>query len=242
MRRLEERERALAREWERKEKQKLAELEQRADESIARFEARAAEVIAEIELAREARKAAVEARRKAAQTARQWREEFAASVVSKEAAAPAGGVREGAMVRLRGVSRPARVRRLLGEGGIEVEAGYLKLQVPREDVIEVLPAEAAGGHQKPFRLEAGPRWNVVSREINVVGRRAEEACEQVDKFLDDAVLASVDRVRIVHGHGMGVLRKAIGELLARHPHVERFYPAPPGEGGTGATIAELRAV
>jgi DNA mismatch repair protein MutS2 len=82
---------------------------------------------------------------------------------------------------------------------------------------------------------------VSSREINVIGRRAEEACAEVDKFLDHAVLASVDRVRIVHGHGMGVLRKAIAELLAASPHVDKFYPASPSEGGTGATIAELRS-
>jgi len=242
LRRLEERERNLARDWERREKQKLAELERRASESIARFEARAAELIAEIEQAREARKAAAEARRKVAQAARQLREELTASVAAEPAPAPAAAVREGAVVRLRGVSRPARVRRLLGDGKIEVEAGYLKLQVAQEDVIELLPPEAAAERPKPFQLAAGPRWNVVAREINVIGRRAEEACEEVDKFLDTAVLASVDRVRIVHGHGMGVLKKAIGELLARHPHVERFYPAPPSEGGAGATIAELRPV
>ncbi|NWF83479.1 MAG: Smr/MutS family protein, partial [Bryobacteraceae bacterium] len=87
---------------------------------------------------------------------------------------------------------------------------------------------------------AGPRWNVTSREINVIGRRAEEALEAVDKFLDDAALASIARVRIVHGHGMGILKKAIAEFLAHHPHVEKSYPAPQSEGGSGATIAELK--
>jgi DNA mismatch repair protein MutS2 len=53
-------------------------------------------------------------------------------------------------------------------------------------------------------------------------------------------MASVDRVRIVHGHGMGILKKAIGELLTVNPHVEKFYPATPAEGGTGATIVELK--
>jgi len=47
-------------------------------------------------------------------------------------------------------------------------------------------------------------------------------------------------VRIVHGHGMGILRKAIGELLERNPHVAKFYAARPEEGGTGATIVELK--
>jgi len=62
----------------------------------------------------------------------------------------------------------------------------------------------------------------------------------VDKFLDSAVMASLSRVRIVHGHGMGVLKRAIASLLARHPHVERFQEAPPQEGGAGATIVELK--
>ena len=53
-------------------------------------------------------------------------------------------------------------------------------------------------------------------------------------------MATASRVRIVHGHGMGVLKKTIAELLSNHPHVAKFYPAPQQEGGAGATIVELR--
>jgi len=53
-------------------------------------------------------------------------------------------------------------------------------------------------------------------------------------------LAQVDRVRIVHGHGMGILKRAVAELLKESPHVAKFYLAPPEEGGTGATIAEMK--
>ena len=49
-----------------------------------------------------------------------------------------------------------------------------------------------------------------------------------------------ERARIVHGHGMGILRKTIWDLLARHPHVQKYYQAPQQEGGAGATIVELR--
>jgi DNA mismatch repair protein MutS2 len=90
------------------------------------------------------------------------------------------------------------------------------------------------------RFDAGPSWDVTYRELNVIGQRAEEAVEQVDKFIDSAALASVNRVRIIHGHGMGVLKKAVGELLGKSPHVSRFYPATQAEGGAGATIVELR--
>jgi DNA mismatch repair protein MutS2 len=241
LRRIEERERSLAKEWARRESVKLAELERRMDRSVEQFEARARAVITELERAREEKKAVAEARRKVARTAREFREEFEASVLGKPVEAAEARVSEGVMVRLRGVRQPARVRRMLGDGRIEVEAGYLKLQVASDDVLEVLPPEAAAATRpKTFEFEAGPRWNVISREINVIGRRAEEACGEVDKFLDNAVLASVDRVRIVHGHGMGILKRAIAELLANNPHVERFYPASQIEGGTGATIAELK--
>jgi DNA mismatch repair protein MutS2 len=50
----------------------------------------------------------------------------------------------------------------------------------------------------------------------------------------------VDRVRIVHGHGMGVLKRTVADFLASSPHVARYFAAPPSEGGSGATIAELR--
>ena len=74
----------------------------------------------------------------------------------------------------------------------------------------------------------------------MIGERAEEARDRVEKFLDDAVMATASRVRIVHGHGMGVLKKMVSELLSRNPHVERYYPATQAEGGAGATIAELK--
>ena len=75
----------------------------------------------------------------------------------------------------------------------------------------------------------------------MIGQRAEEARDNVDQFLGDrAVMATASRVRIVHGHGMGILRKVIAELLATNPHVGKFYPAPQGEGGTGATVVELK--
>jgi DNA mismatch repair protein MutS2 len=113
--------------------------------------------------------------------------------------------------------------------------------VPREDILEVVPAHAAASKlPKNVSLDQGPRWDVSYRELNLIGQRAEEATEQVDKFLDSAALASVNRVRIVHGHGMGILKKAVGELLTTNPHVSRFYPAPQSEGGSGATIVELR--
>ena len=82
--------------------------------------------------------------------------------------------------------------------------------------------------------------NPGEQEINVIGEHAEEAVDRVERFLDAAVMATAARVRIVHGHGMGILRRAIQDSLKLNPHVEKFYPASPHEGGTGATIVELK--
>ncbi len=89
-------------------------------------------------------------------------------------------------------------------------------------------------------FKPAPELAPVHQEINVIGQHAEEARDAVDEFLDHAVMATASRVRIVHGHGMGILRKVIQEMLAKHPHVARYYPAPQSEGGAGATIVELR--
>ena len=77
-------------------------------------------------------------------------------------------------------------------------------------------------------------------ELNVIGQTTDEAVDTVDKFLDEASLASLSQVRIIHGHGTGALRKAIAELLKDHPHVARFTAAPQDQGGSGATLVELQ--
>jgi DNA mismatch repair protein MutS2 len=77
-------------------------------------------------------------------------------------------------------------------------------------------------------------------ELNVIGQTTDEAVDAVDKFLDEASLASLAQVRIVHGHGTGALRRAIADMLKDHPHVARFKAAPQDQGGAGATLVELK--
>jgi DNA mismatch repair protein MutS2 len=239
---LEARERSLTQEFERRERAKLREVEQRCDAAIAQFEAQARETIDRIVEAGEQRKAAEQAVRRVSKTRREFQEQVQTAVLQNTVAAkPVAPIEEGSRVRLKGIREVARVRRKLSDDRLEVEAGLLKLQISRDDVEEVLGAEPEGTRlPKNVSFQQGPTWDVSYREINVIGQRAEEACELVDKFLDSASVASVDRVRIVHGHGMGILRKAIANLLSQNPHVEKFYAATPAEGGTGATIVELK--
>jgi DNA mismatch repair protein MutS2 len=241
--RLAAREKAVAEEWAKKESAKIKELERQCELVLERFEEQARETLGKIATGGGDKKTAAQAQRSVAKVKRELREEMESAVLSTRADAHEPlKIAEGARVRLKGVREPARVRRLIGVDRLEVEAGFMKMQVPRDDVLEVLPGEGEGS-KLPKNVTfkpAGPDAYVSMQEINVIGERAEAARDRVDKFLDSAVLASVNRVRIVHGHGMGILKKVIAELLGAHPSVEKFYPAPQSEGGAGATIAELK--
>jgi DNA mismatch repair protein MutS2 len=228
-----------------RETQRQREWSRKSESIVADFEARAQMMMQQLSKTAEQRKAIEQAQRLVSKTRREFREEAAevmapATPAAKIAdAAPA--IQEGSRVRLKDVREVATVRRILKNGLLEVEAGFLKMQVPPEDVAEVVTGKADDRRPlKNVRVETGPRWDTSYRELNIIGHRAEEAIDEVDKFLDSAALASVNRVRIVHGHGMGILKKAVGDLLGKNPHVSRFYPATQAEGGTGATIVELR--
>jgi DNA mismatch repair protein MutS2 len=237
------REQALAKEWEQRERAKFKEMDERLQSAIAQFETEGRQTIDKILSSGEQRKAAEQAERRVAKTRREFEERARETVLGERPpAAAVVKIEEGSRVRLKGVREPARVRRKLSGGLLEVEAGLMRMQVSTDDVEEVLPVTPEGARlPKNVSYEpAGPRWDVSYREINVIGQRAEEARDLVDKFLDSAAMASVDRVRIVHGHGMGILRKVIAEMLTTNPHVEKFYPASPAEGGTGATVVELK--
>jgi DNA mismatch repair protein MutS2 len=241
------REQSVAREWSQKESAKLKELERRCDLVLDKFETQAREVIENIGRDTGQKKASGQPLRQVAKAKRELREEIESTVLSTRDDARQGELErerpkivEGARVRLKGVSQPARVLRVLGEV-IEVEAGLMRMKVGRDDVLEVVPQ---GGETRklPANVSFQPaeQWYPATREINLIGRRAEEACQEVEKFLDNAVVASVSRIRIIHGHGMGILRRAVAELLANNSNVEKFYPASQDEGGTGATIVELK--
>jgi DNA mismatch repair protein MutS2 len=239
------REQSLEKEWEKKGAAKLRDLEQRFADLARDFEESAKRTIEEITRNVEQRKASENALRKIAKTRREFLDQAGEVTHEEKPSGPSSPKRlrieEGVRVRLKGIRQPARVRRKIGDDLLEVEAGFMKMQVSVDDVEEVLPPDAAAPRlPRNVSFEQGPRWDVSYREINIIGKRAEEASEEVDKFLDSAALAQVNRIRIVHGHGMGVLKRAVADLLSRNPHVAKFYAAAQSEGGAGATIVELK--
>jgi DNA mismatch repair protein MutS2 len=221
--------------------QKIREVERRSEAALAQFEAQAREAIEGAMAGLASKKAAENAIRKVARTRAELKDEVGAlrGPVGGPAALPP--IVEGSRVKLKGVRDIARVKRLLPSGEIEVVIGFMKMRVPVTDVLEVLPAGGADPKlPSGVTFQQGPAYETVTRELNLIGKRADEAMDEVDAFLDRAAIASVDRVRIVHGHGMGILKRAVADLLKKSPHVSDFYPATPAEGGTGATIAELK--
>ena len=228
---LDAREQSMERAWEKKYGAKIREVEQRAAQLAAEFEKQAQSTIEEL---------SQKARARIAKTKREYTE--AVEAIAPEPvknATPKLRVEPGARVRLKGIRQPATVRRLLAGDLIEVDAGFLKMQVPMSDVEEVLPTGGPERRQS-ITFNQGPSFETPYREINVIGQRAEAAIEQVDKMLDSAALAQVEKVRIVHGHGMGILKRAIAEMLKTNPHVENFHFATPEEGGSAVTIVELK--
>ncbi len=162
-------------------------------------------------------------------------------------AAPAREIAVGDRVRLSSFGSVGIVDSVKGdEAEVRVKSLRLREKLRNLELVEVVAPVKSSGRFSKLRDTRGPEVHLSSSdshtpsELNVIGQRANEAVEAVDKFLDAASLAGTSQLRIVHGHGTGALRRAIAELLKDHPHVARFKPAPQDQGGSGATVVELR--
>ena len=89
-------------------------------------------------------------------------------------------------------------------------------------------------------LDLGRETLDSSAELNLIGKTTADAEYEIDRFLDEAYMASLPRVRIIHGFGTGALKNYVHHFLKGHPHVSKFGFAPSNQGGNGATIAELK--
>jgi DNA mismatch repair protein MutS2 len=240
----EKRRERLELEFQKERRVKLRELDSRLEDTLKHY-ARTWEQSLE-ELRKQAAPAKVVTRgeRKATTLVREAREEWNVQVLEAMGEPGTASVEPlvvkllsvGDHVQVLNVSTPGVVTGLHSDGQVEVAVGLLKMRVGKGEVKVLMP----GGATTPDRKVAESQSEDVPEEFNVIGNTAEEARERVDKFLDQAFLGGRSRVRIIHGHGKGVLRKTLHEMFAHHPQVEKFYLAPPPEGGTGATIIELK--
>ena len=250
-----EREKAsLASEGKKEQQTKIKEMEKKLETLLRDFEYQAREMVNAVQDRAAAQKLSKDAERRIAKLRREFREQFDSSVVAHATGADQGDpdaqprvvkhVSEGDTVKLKSVGRAAVVSRRIDENHFEVEVGAMKMKIVRDDIAEVLsraadsPVKAARARGISVSLE---RENAsVASEINVIGRTVDDATREVEKFVDRAFLAGLARVRVVHGSGMGILRKALRQYLQKHPHVESVTEPPQNEGGGGATVVELR--
>lgn len=246
----------------RKEQQaKIREMENKLEVLFRDFEYQARETVNAVQDRAAAQKLSKDAERRIAKMRREFREQFDATVVAHHTGADRGDpnaqpslvkhVSEGDTVKLKSMGRAAVVKKKIGDNHFDVEIGSMKMRINREDIAEVLASAVGKAQPQATPVEAARARGITVKlqnessaatptEINVIGRTVDEATSEVEKFVDRAFLAGMPRVRIVHGSGMGILRKALRQYLQKHPHVESVVEPPSNEGGGGATVVELR--
>jgi DNA mismatch repair protein MutS2 len=233
---------------------KIRDLEKKLDSLMRDFEYHAREAVAAVQDRAAAQKLGKEAERRIAKARREFREQFNQTVVAHttgadrddENARPhvVARVSEGDTVQLKSIGRTGKVVRKLEGEALEVQVGPMKMRVPLDDIAAVI-AQAANN---PVQAARNKGINVRLRdedasapaELNVIGRNVDEATAEVEKFVDRAFLAGLSHIRIVHGSGMGILRKALRQYLKSHPQVVGVTEPPQNQGGGGATEVELK--
>ncbi|MGC2259739.1 MAG: endonuclease MutS2 [Candidatus Sulfotelmatobacter sp.] len=246
----------LALEGKKEQQTRIREMEKKLESVLRDFEYQARESVNAIQDKAAAQKVAKDSERRVAKLRREFRDQFDSTVVAHTSGADQGDphaepqivkyVSQGDTVKLKSTGRAATVLRKLDDSHFEVSVGAMKMKIARDDIAAVIsgarsvdsPVKAARARGISVSLE-NEGQNAPS-EINVIGFNVDDATREVQKFVDRAFLAGLPRVRVVHGSGMGILRKALRQALQQHPHVESVAEPPQNEGGGGATVVELR--
>jgi DNA mismatch repair protein MutS2 len=233
------------------------ELEKQLRTLIEDFESQLKDTVKAIDDKTVAQKIAKDSALRIARLRREFSEQFQTTVVAhntspeekaKKAAERQREPRVGDTVRLKSLNREGRVVRLVDAKTLEVAVGAMKTRVPLTDIAEVMafaenqsvaPRRRGGVSVSMGSGDSGDS-DYMTSEINVIGKTADEAESDVERFVERAFLAGLPRIRVVHGVGMGILRRTLREFLNKHPHVTSVSEPPYNEGGQGATIVELR--
>ncbi len=236
---------------------KVRDLEQQLQSLLKDFTYQMRETVRLIDDRAAQQKLSKEAERRMARLRREFSEQFNSVVVAQHSGADRGDsnaqphlvrhISVGDTVKLKSLGKTGVVQRQVDGNLFEVAVGVMKMRVARDDIAEVIgtqqiravsPLEAA--RSRGVTVSMAHPEDTVRSELNVIGRTVDEATGEVEAYLDRAFLAGLPRVRIVHGMGMGVLRKALRSMMERHPHVALVAEASPSEGGAGATVVDLR--
>jgi DNA mismatch repair protein MutS2 len=257
---LEEERKKLRADWVERQQRRIKDLEEKFAEMQKRFDENVATVVEAVK-DRELRAQLEKSSRRKMQDARgEARDELNAAVVqtlsdSQSDLGISGGtaprpspdrLQPGARIRVRGFTQPVILRRIEGSTA-EIEAGPLRMKVAVDQITGIessSPGPVGAGLAPPssrVTVTSRPGEAATSDEINVIGSTVEEATGRVDKFLDEAALANRHRVRIIHGHGTGALRKGLAQFLSSHPLVDRVSTETEDRGGKAITVVELRA-
>lgn len=122
---------------------------------------------------------------------------------------------------------------------VMVQSGIIKLKIH----ISKMEKSKETENTKKTKLYSSKSVNKtldISTEINIIGMTVDEALPVLEKYIDDAYLSNVAQIRIVHGKGTGILRKAVQNYLSKHPHIKSYRQGLYGEGDLGVTVAELK--
>ncbi len=125
-------------------------------------------------------------------------------------------------------------------GEVLVQAGIMKITVPVHDLerVDQQPAKVVNRSHSTGTSRLS-KSSTIRSELDIRGKTVEEGLALLDKYLDDAFLSSLARVRIIHGKGTGALRAAVKDYLRSHPFVKDFQDGAPNEGGSGVSVVEL---
>ncbi len=126
-----------------------------------------------------------------------------------------------------------------GQDEVLIQAGIMKIKVKKAELRPVKENINQETQKTGIGKLVSAKTSTISPELDLRGVTVEEALDQTGKYLDDAVLAGLNQVRIIHGKGTGALRSAVRELLGGHPQVKEFFLADSRQGGSGATEVKL---
>ena len=212
---------------------------------VENAEQQAREIIADLQrqpsqsrITEQRRREIARLRREVEERAAEHEREEQAAAQEPEPAEPPFTAKPGELVYVKPFGRDGIVLRDAAEGRVLVEVGRMRVEVtssdlgpPREPISEEHRALAE-------KLRISKQLSV-PREINLIGCTVDEAVLELEKYLDDAFLAGLESVRIIHGKGTGALRRGVHDFLRQSRHVRSFALANRSEGGDGATVVQL---